>query len=68
MGEIAVDSGGNALTGDIALKSAEERYYGGIQTNVTQSAVRTMQETRQQTQSQNAYQQIFNNAAKMIKR
>ena len=68
MGEIAVDSGGNALTGDVALKAAEERYYGGIQTDVTQSATRTMQETRQQTESQNAYQQIFNNASKMIKR
>lgn len=66
--EIAVDSGGSASTGDIAMKAAEERYYGGIQTDVTSSATREMTNSRQQAESQNDYQQIFNNASKMIKR
>lgn len=69
MYDITIDSGGTTTTGDIANKTAAERYNEGIKTDVTITSAREQAEKRATNKSQGneAYTQIFE-AAKYIKR
>lgn len=69
MFEITNSAGGTTTTGDIASKTAAERYNEGIKTDVTTTSARDQVEKRATNKSQGneAYTQIFE-AAKYIKR